>query len=77
MSLYVKAFRNEKLSGFGITDGRKWFFWLYETEREATFVCERIKQSGYIVTNIAYNEPLSKAPLREVKPGVFAPIIHS
>jgi hypothetical protein len=56
ITLHVKQW----LQGWGVTDGKEWFAYYYDTEEEANEVCTRIAEQGreIIIVNVNREAPL-------------------
>ena len=48
-------------SAWGITDGKKWFFYAYETQAEAEAVMAKFTTPDHVRVNIAHRAPVAMA----------------
>lgn len=65
-TLKVKAVTHEGVQRWGITDGKRWFYWCYTSEGIAREVSKKMTEGGWSRTqhevNICYDKPRLLSP---------------
>ena len=62
--LIIKACTTKKeIPAWGITDGKRWFFYAYTTKLRAEQVSERFANQAQVDANISYPEPVELVDL--------------
>ena len=57
MAIRVKGCKVKGLSAYGITDGKKWFFYAYKTKERAEKMLPIFTTEEVIRVNIAHDNP--------------------